>query len=265
MQIYEKLAVLGRMAVSRPGDIPALFRDRANNHRYRKNLPSHGPVEGVFSRIRLAVPNRTDLEQFEEIWVGQAYGMREDFVPKPHWTVVDVGANVGCFSLWAAAHMKKGRIWAFEPVPATFSYLQQNIVGNRQRWPLVQIQAHSYAVTDTSGTLSMLIVAESTGWNRLIAEEVMARETRPVIQVPAKPLDSLLPETPVDLLKVDVEGAELQVLRGAARTLLGTTRVVMEYHSADLLRESWQLLETAGFRLILVTEGPNIGAAYFRR
>ena len=197
--------------------------------------------------------------------MGQAYGMVETFVPKPGWTVVDVGANIGCFTLWAAMHMHRGHLWAFEPIPATFDYLARNIQDNQARFSAVTIDPQAYAVAEIEDTLSMLVVAESTGWNRLIAGDVMITETRPIVQVPAKPLDALVPDIEIDLLKVDVEGAELKVYQGASQTLQRTRRVVMEYHSADLFRECQSLLETSGFRLIRSTPGPNLGMAYFVR
>ncbi len=220
---YEKGAILGRMALHRPQDIPPLLRDRETAQKLRHDLPEHGEIQAEFSRVSLSAPSRTDLEQFEEIWVGQAYGMDEAFVPQPGWTVVDVGANIGCFTLWAAFCMRQGQILAFEPMPTTFDYLQRNIQDNGSRFSSVVIQAQPYAVADISDTLSMLLVAESTGWNRLIAGDDLAKETRPIIQVSAKTLDALIPELPVDLLKVDVEGAELKVFR--ERRKLCNTRV----------------------------------------
>jgi FkbM family methyltransferase len=103
--------------------------------------------------------------------------------------------------------MQQGQLWAFEPIPTTFGYLERNIHDNQHRVPSVSIEAQAYAIAETEDTLSMLAVAESTGWNRLIAGEAIAKERLPIVQVPAKPLDSLIPDAPIDLFKVDVEGA----------------------------------------------------------
>lgn len=265
MNWYEKGAVLGRMALRRPRELLPLLRDRKTARKLRQELPKHGEIQATFSRVSVLAPTRTDLEQFEEIWVGQGYGMHEDFVPRPEWTVVDVGANIGCFTLWAAMHMQRGRIWSFEPILSTFTYLERNIYENQPRFPGVEIHVQSYAVADVDDTLSMLLVAESTGWNRLVAGDELTQETRTVVPVPAKPLDALIPDIPVDLLKVDVEGAELQVFQGAANTLQRTWRVVMEYHHEDLLKNCRLLLEASGFRMVLQTPGPNLGMAYFSR
>ena len=120
--------------------------------------------------------------------MGQAYGMVEAFVPKPGWTVVDVGANIGCFTLWAATHMQRGHLWAFEPMPRTFDYLQRNIQDNHSRFSSVDVQAQAYAVADTTETLSMLMVAESTGWNRLIRRGRADQRNSPHYPSPCKTL-----------------------------------------------------------------------------
>lgn len=252
------------MSLFRPKDIPALLHDRQLAECYRQEAQS-GPVEVEFSCVQLNAPTRTDLEQFEEIWVGQVYGMVEAFVPKPGWTVVDVGANIGCFTLWAATHMRRGQLWAFEPIPQTFEYLERNIQSNSHRFSLLEVQTQACAIADVEDTLPMVLVAEATGWNRLISEEALINEQRATIKVPAHLLDSRVPETQVDLLKVDVEGAELQVLRGATRMLRQTDRVVMEYHSAELLRDCRGLLESVGFHLVTKTREHNLGIAYFSR
>ncbi len=265
MQWYEKVAVLGRVASRRPYDLLSIIHDRQKGRYLRRTLPEQGSIHGDFSRVSIDAPNRTDLEQFEEIWVGQAYGLLDAFVPKSGWTVVDIGANIGCYTLWAARHSRRGKIYAFEPVPETFGYLQRNIEANKLGYSEVDIKLYSYAIADTDDTLSMLITAESTGWNRLISGDDLKRETRRVIQVPVKPLDALIPDESVDCLKVDVEGAELLVFQGASRTLQNSERVIMEYHSAELFTKCKTLLEKYGLELALRTSQPNLGMAYFQR
>ncbi len=90
-------------------------------------------------------------------------------------------------------------------------------------------------------------------------------------------LDQIVPALAVsriDLLKIDVEGAEVEVLRGAAHELRTTQRIVLEYHSREWLRQCEELLNAHGFlREILVEYYPEdaatgqdeVGITYYSR
>jgi FkbM family methyltransferase len=161
--------------------------------------------------------------------------------------------------------MRHGRIWAAEPVPATFAYLERNIHANEMQFSSVEIHTLPYAMADAEASLPMLVMEESTGWSRLVDEQFASAETRPIVRVQTKTLDSVLPPVTVDLLKVDVEGAELRVYRGAPQTLHRVRRVVMEYHSPELFRDCRHLLEGCGLRMVLRTTDEALGIAFFSR
>src|SRR5439155_18920994 len=81
-------------------------------------------------------------------------------------------------------------------------------------------------------------------------------------RVPIRTLDDLLSDRPqiVDLLKVDTEGAELEILQGAGAVLRRTQRVVLEFHSPELRDGCAKFLKSAGF-----TEVARLGTIlYFR-
>ena len=61
MQWYEKGAVLGRMALRRPRDIPPLLRDRETARKLRQELPERGEIHAKFSQVSVVAPTRTDL------------------------------------------------------------------------------------------------------------------------------------------------------------------------------------------------------------
>jgi FkbM family methyltransferase len=130
---------------------------------------------------------------------------------QPGDVVWDVGANVGLFA-FAAAH-RAARVLAFEPDPWLADLLQKTA----QSFPNVFI-IHA-AVADYCGRGTLHIARRARGANFLLGHgSSQSGGTRCLTEVRVVTLDSL-DEAPPNVLKVDVEGSELAVLRGATRVL----------------------------------------------
>lgn len=133
---------------------------------------------------------------------------------KPGDVVLDVGANIGQFSLLAAQKVGAGgTVFAVEANPATASLLHQNIAVNG----LTNIQVLELAAWDEATTLTLRGgPAENCG-----AADVVAGAADGGIPVRAVCLDDVVLErvTAVDIVKLDIEGAELRALRGMPRIL----------------------------------------------
>jgi FkbM family methyltransferase len=130
---------------------------------------------------------------------------------------IDVGAHVGYYSLVASKRVgNTGRVISIEPNPRTADRLRRNIRLNNAKNLLVQ----EVACTDTEKTLNFFQAGvENTGSSSF---SVKNARSKPEIQVRGVPLDLIvktlnLPR--IDLVKIDVEGAELQVLRGMEESL----------------------------------------------
>ena len=143
--------------------------------------------------------------------------------------VVDVGANAG---QWLSAFMvfaNVRRLEAFEPNPEAFLELKR-LLDNRPGARL-----HNFALGDEHTTLNLNVMQNSFLSSALPATEVIRREyptgARVIKQVPVKvfPLDQVLSEEiPIDLIKIDVQGFEHPVLRGARKALQRTRAVLIE-------------------------------------
>jgi len=135
----------------------------------------------------------------------------------PGAAVFDVGANFGYYSVVCAdAVGPSGRVHAFEPDPAAFALLTANAAANGLA---DRLHAHPVAIGASDGTVSYHL-AEEAAFSGLTSTGRSA--TRGVVEVAMRSLDSLAAEhavDQVDALKIDVEGHEAAVLRGA-RTLL---------------------------------------------
>ncbi len=143
--------------------------------------------------------------------------------------VVDVGANFGYFSVLAAnliGNIGSGQIYAFEPNPKLAKLFRRNMEIN---WSIAPITLHEAAVTDNDGEV-ILHVPESHGANASLSapEEYICSS----VTVPAVRLDDAIPEDiVVDLIKIDVEGHEASVLRGAQSIIARSPnlRLILEW------------------------------------
>jgi FkbM family methyltransferase len=138
-------------------------------------------------------------------------------------TVLDVGANVGQYSVLLSRQVgPEGRVLAFEPVPRTFRLLESVVSGLQ----LPNVHAFRLALADFDGTASIAEVDNHGVPDRGLAHLACDRAERSVV-APVARLDSIA-EEPLGIdgcsfVKIDVEGAELLVLRGAEQ-LLATRR-----------------------------------------
>jgi FkbM family methyltransferase len=119
---------------------------------------------------------------------------------------VDVGANIGSHAINAARLVgRTGSVFAFEADPDTYQLLADNIKSNSLR----NIVLKQTCVSDHVGTLSFYKHKDSA------KSSIVDRGEKLSVTLPSDPLDNLVPaDTKIDILKVDVEGAELSVLRG---------------------------------------------------
>ena len=113
---------------------------------------------------------------------------------------VDVGAHIGSMIAEVQAHCPKARITAFEPIPEKAERLRKRFKG---------VDVIACALSDFDGETSFYVCPAETGYSSLARTDHTTRE----IRVPVKRLDELVRDA--DTIKVDVEGAELGVLKGS--------------------------------------------------
>lgn len=169
-----------------------------------------------------------------DLYLGQFEQETIDFFShhlRPGMIVFDVGANIGVYSLLSADYVgKRGAVHSFEPTPNTFAQLQVNVKLNG----FACIHLNQLAVAEQSGT-SNLFLYKQNAMNSLSRQDwvgtplgQVAVETISLDEyIDAEGLDT------VNLLKLDVEGAELGVLKGARRLLSGPNPPVVVCEFAD--------------------------------
>jgi FkbM family methyltransferase len=131
-------------------------------------------------------------------------------VMTPDDMFVDVGANVGSYTILACG-ARGARGYCFEPVPATFKRLRENLdinhLGSR-------VTALNIGVADSDGELNF--TSKNGPENRVVRNQDTSGDA---ITVPVRTLDSVISQEAVTFLKIDVEGFETAVLKGASSVL----------------------------------------------
>ena len=129
----------------------------------------------------------------------------------------DVGANIGFFTMLMAAAAPAGVVHAFEPLPLNVALIQASAAINR----FDNLRIHASAVGAETGEVTFAEASDSA------YSSILDTGRKPVerrLTVPLTTLDTVFAATALDVLKVDVEGAEALVLAGAARLLADPAR-----------------------------------------
>ena len=182
---------------------------------------------------------------------------------QPGTTVVDVGANIGWFTVYAA---KRGcHVMAFEPSPEVFELLMRNIVCNRLEG---QVHAHRQALYERQAMLTLLPLGPDNPARQVLVDGLIdtdqcANSGSMALAVGegsryddyALPLDHF-DLTNVSLIKVDTEGCDLAVLKGARDTIAGNRPLLaFEYLAGGPPVEKYeQLMKEWNYEAVVALE-----------
>jgi len=208
------------------------------------------PASARFAGYRVRVPDALSfLYQYLDIFHKQIYRFPTPKAGEKS-VILDCGANVGTSALFFAKNYPAAEIHAFEPDPKIFAYLRENIENNR----VANVQLHQKAIWIEEGELHFQQEGADAG--SLLAEDNSSTKAVSSIAVACTPLrDWLQQYEEVDLLKIDIEGAELDVILHCADSLRRCRRIFIEYHAflgkEQRLDELLATLRRAGFRISL--------------
>lgn len=142
--------------------------------------------------------------------------------------VFDVGANIGYFACFAGKCCYNGRVCAFEMSKANLDILNTNILLNK----LNNVTVEPYAVADTT---AQVLIQDSAVGNAVL--KIIEDNSKPdLVKVDAIALDEYCMTRNIapDFVKIDVEGAEMKVLKGMKNIMSGDIKLLIEIHETDL-------------------------------
>ncbi len=191
------------------------------------------------TRLRLGL--RNDLSR--QIYVAGCIDPNEfaflNHYLQPGMTFIDMGANEGAYTVFAARRVgESGSVWAFEPSQREFDSLRANLDLNGLIGPNVRL--FPLAIADFNGYTELTVAAtEHAGQNTMGAFAGPGIGAAGTQTVEVRRLDDLIAEDAparIDFIKLDVEGAELKAIHGAAATLRRYRPVLLFEVSAASLR-----------------------------
>lgn len=197
------------------------------------------PFDNLCEKRVLFTPDLFDKEE-------RVFLAHEARAAKGGYNFVDIGANVGLYSLWVASQSAKVQALAFEPQQAVYDRLITNITLNQFEDRITPLKM---AVSDQDGTLELAIDGKNKGASGKSANQVATE------QVPMRPLLDVINDQGwdrIDALKIDIEGAEDIALAPFFETApdhLLPKHIIMEWAPDRWDRDLGSLMDKAGYKI----------------
>lgn len=208
------------------------------------------------------------------ILLGRGYGA----IPPENSVVIDIGAHVGMYSLYAS-RSKNTKVYAFEPSPENFSLLQENIQENSLT---NQVFARPFAVGPMSGRMRLYLRHKASGLHSFLPVSKAtfqityrkASTNEISLDVPCISLKDIFDQHNIfhcNVLKIDCEGAEYDILYALPKTYFSRIQTILvEYHHYSQAEKYTgkallSFLENQGFHLQKIMKLAHQGTAWLTR
>ncbi len=205
----------------------------------------------------LFITNKEELiHAIDEIFIEEVYKVS---LPN-NALIIDCGANIGLSALYFKLQNPTAKVIAFEPDEINFNLLHQNV----DSFGLKNVELHKKAIwkEDT------LITFSNEGTMSSKIETFDSINVKKVLQIPAVRLKSLL-NVPVHFLKLDIEGAEYEVIKDADDSLKNVENIFIEFHGyfskMHELTEILSILEKQDFSFYIKEAAPNYPTPFYRK
>ena len=205
-----------------------------------------GPIKGRYLFISFDISPRMYFG-IDEPWIAE---LARQYV-KPNDVIYDIGTHIG-YTLVLFAHYldSTGEIHAFEILPSTTEFLKKTIVANGFN----NVVIHNVGLGSEDQILELPI--GKTVMTSMYSTAKNGEKTQICTVVP---LDKYVSQNEIplpSLLKIDIEGAEIDCLKGALNLIKRCLPLmIIEFHSKELLKEGFSVLKPLGYRLVTRAEG----------
>ncbi len=193
-------------------------------------------VEG--KTIEIKIP-KDELSRVKEIFQGHDYSILLQRRYSGSRVIVDIGANVGIFSIYMKMNYPDSRIYCFEPVPSTFDLLQKNLesISNTLIFP--------FGLFNDNRPERIQLHSTNTGASTIKVQDKYKNNFTNSVEIELKKASAIFDELnieKIDILKIDTEGCEVEILDSISSRLPNIDYALLEYHSEADRRKIDQLL-----------------------
>ena len=175
-------------------------------------------------KIKIRV-NSTDLMAFTHVWMIQEYS-DDNFSINNDDVIIDVGAHIGLFALFASQFCKNGKIFCYEPIKENYKILIENIEMNQ----IQNIFPNNLAVTKETSRVKIFLNDDQSGHSMFI-------QNKNFVEVDSKSLSDIFIDNGIkecNFLKLDCEGAEYEIIESLPSDLFTKiNKTAIEYHMVD--------------------------------
>ncbi len=173
--------------------------------------------------------NTSDKFVIMETWKYNTYYNKKDFYNKRNLNIVDIGANIGAFTVYASMRAPDGKVFAFEPLSENFSVLNENVELNKSD----NIKTFKLGILDKNIRIPIYLSEKNMNkgigsvhkTNENIKEYIKCRSLKDIFEICGI--------KKIDLLKIDAEGSEYPILLNSdSKTLKKIDKIVLEFHDS---------------------------------
>lgn len=204
---------------------------------------------GLKNGIEFIVRAKTmDKSILKEVWITKIYDKYGIKVEKGD-TVIDIGAQIGFFSIYAAELSKTGKVYAFEPFIENFQMLEKHKLINKKE----NLFVYNVGVSDKEGRQTLYLSPDNnTGGHSL---HLKTDDNNKKIEIQTIRLNDFCEKeniSTIDFLKLDCEGAEFDILKSNEGILANVDKIIMECHPYEnnTVDDMVKLLERNGFSIL---------------
>ena len=213
----------------------------------------------TYSGLKIKLRTRsTDLMALTNVWLVEEYS-RSNFRINTNDVIIDIGAHIGLFTLYASQYCKNGTIFCFEPVDENYDILVDNITQNN----LKNVKPFKSAVSKSESTITIYRNKDEAGHS-------MFSFTSHALKVDSISLKKIIDENSINqcnLIKIDCEGAEYEIIESLPLEYFKKiSKLIIEYHFADskpkLVNDLKTKLMIASFKISTVSHSSDMGLLY---
>jgi len=203
----------------------------------------------------------TDLMALTHVWLIEEY-KKENFLINVNDVVIDVGAHIGLFTIYASQFCTSGKIYSFEPVTENYKLLVENIKLNN----LDYVSSFNLAVSNSNDSIKLFLNGDESG------HSMFSKSSESII-IDSISLQKFFVDNQIEFcnfLKLDCEGAEYEIIKNLpSEYFQKIDKFVIEYHMADShpeqLIELKEILTKQNYKIETKKLFPDIGFLYAKK